>query len=382
MLKKSVLVTIILLGIFPLILMSYSSNVFAQDKLDETTEVRLAVHVLDVDPFQKLAELDLSVFIDNFPYNETQVRVMVIGAGDITVVCNNTGNSITGSFYFQGETNTTIWLLEGKGEQFPFDSYNLRFKIFRIDFIENNFTLSSREQAAMFDGSRARSLGDLWTTNGSYSNSLPVRYVRTNEVAFIVQRSLNTTVVALLQFIIPIFACYYLLGSSLMLKSENQISERLTIYIALFVFIPTFFLAIQQFLPYRSSLSFPEFLLVNLLLSTSILGIFSIIGNQKEAYRIPVEGFRTKKLAHSKWDLYGAAISLFSCMALYILTVMSNITPSLSLIFVLVLPSYIFWQFFIRPMEELRKEKWSYVLQLAVPIVIMIVIVWITSGIL
>jgi hypothetical protein len=234
----------------------------------------------------------------------------------------------------------------------------------------------------MFDGSRARSLGDLWTTNGSYSNSLPVRYVRTNEVAFIVQRSLNTTVVALLQFIIPIFACYYLLGSSLMLKSENQISERLTIYIALFVFIPTFFLAIQQFLPYRSSLSFPEFLLVNLLLSTSILGIFSIIGNQKEAYRIPVEGFRTKKLAHSKWDLYGAAISLFSCMALYILTVMSNITPSLSLIFVLVLPSYIFWQFFIRPMEELRKEKWSYVLQLAVPIVIMIVIVWITSGIL
>jgi len=382
MLKKSVIVTVILLGLFSLILMSYSSNVSAQNKLEEPTEVRLAVHVLDIDPFQKIAELDLSVFIDNFPYNETQVRVRVLGAGDITVVCNNVGTSISGTFYFHGETNTTIWLLEGKGEQFPFDSYNLRFKIYSIDFIENNFTLSLREQQAMFDGSKFYSLSDLWTTNGTYSSSLPVRYVRANEVAFIVQRSLNTTIVALLQFIIPIFACYYLLGSSLMLKSETQISERLTIYIALFVFIPTFFLAIQQFLPYRSSLSFPEFLLVNLLLSTAIFGIFSIAGNQKEAYRIPVEGLRMKKLAHSKWDSYGGGISLMFCMALYILTMMSNMAPFLSLIFVLVLPSYMFWQFFIRPVEELKKEKWSYVLQLAVPIIMIIVIVWITSGIL
>ncbi|MCK4478363.1 hypothetical protein KAU88_07545 [Candidatus Bathyarchaeota archaeon] len=309
-------------------------------------KVRLIIHILDIDQSQKTVDLKIIVCISNFPYNESRVGVWVIGAGDTIIWCNNTGAHMVSTWYYQGESEQTTWLLEGMGEHFPFDSYNLRFEVYDVYFINHNFTLSSEGHQAFFTGSKAYSLKDLWKTDNGL---IPIEYIKTEEIAFAIGRSDNALSIAILQFLIPIIGCYYLLGATLMLNPKEKLAERLRIHLSLFVFVPTFLIAIQKFLPYRSSLSFPEFLLVNLIVSNTLFGIFSIFGNQKNS--------RKQKVTYSRWDLIASNLSLVLFMIIYLFTLFGRINIPASLIFTyIVVPSYICFYFAVMSKEQIKKQ--------------------------
>jgi len=345
---KSNKFTSITLGliIFLTVILSCSFLAYAQPQNNELVSIRLVAHILDIDHTQKLVQLELVVFIDDFPYNESKVNVWIIGAGDTIVQCNNTGPKTDDTWYFQGESKQETWLLEGMGENFPFDSYNLRFEVYIVDFINQNFTLSSEEHQASFTGPKTYSLKDLWRTEGGL---IPIRYTHSDEISFVIERNPDTIKIAILQLLLPIIGCYYLLGATLILDPKDKLAERLRIHLSLFVFAPTFLIAIQKFLPYRSSLAFPEFLLVNLIVSNTIFGIFSIFGNQRSSSK--------QRTARSRLDLVASGLSLIVFMAIYFFTLFGRINMLTSLVFTyIVIPSYIVFLFALMSREEIMKH--------------------------
>lgn len=320
---------------------------------DDSVTVRLAVHVFDIDQSRKIAEVKTYIYIDDFPDNRTEVWVRIIGGGSLWIPCKNYGPIRVDTWRYQGESNQTAWLLEGTSEIFPFDSYNLRFKILEMPIVEGNFSLSSsKELQAFFDGPKAYSLKDLWRVD---SGLIPIANLRQNEVSFLIQRSSDSLIVAFIEFLVPIIGCFYLLGATLLLDPKRQLAERLRIHLSLFVFATTFFMGIQGFLPYRSSLSFPEFLLTNLTISNTIFGILSVIGSQK----IPSKrGRPSKRSKLGKWDSTAATLSLLVLSGLFVFFLFGKMTVTASIVLTyVVIPSYIYPLFLVTPKEQLWRQR-------------------------
>ena len=360
----------ILTLVFSLLIISASHLGFssyaepAYEAFDGAVKVRLCVYVLDIDPHQKLATVKVRVFVDYFPYNLTQVRVLISGGGWLEVYCNNVVPHRKENWWYQGESNQTIWLLEGRGENFPFDSYILHFKINGISssYPVNNFSLNHQQVYASFTGSKRYSLIDQWQG----STFIPVMYIQNDEVCFTIQRTLNSMVISIFQFLLPIILCYYLLGSTLIMNPKEKIVERLTINLSLFVFSATFLISIQGFLPYRSSQSLPELLLSNLMVSNAIFGIFSIIENQCKGNEKKTES----------WDFAATLFSLFFFLISYQLTLFGKINPLTSLFLAYgVIPSYVYGFVFKTTLPRRKILEWFLSKKyLTIPLIILILL--------
>lgn len=324
-------------------------------------DVSMFVRVFDVNPSQRIASVNFFVYVSNCSENVSSLDVQVFGGGVASVTCNNTGKQTDGWSY-SGESEETTWFLEGYGETYPFDSYVLRFAVlgnfgffYGFDPFSEvpppyfNFSLSSTGTSAFFAGPKAMSLEDLW---GSGKSQIPLNWgsarisenKTTTEMRFRIQRSSDALFTALLEFLVPIIACYLLLVSTLMLDPKENLNERIAVYIALFVFVPTFLIAIQSYLPYRSSLSFLELLLTNLVISTTVFGVFSIVGKQKDWVFPATKRFKNLKIHHNNWDIVGVIVALLFLTLTYYFTLFNKINPAASFIFsYFVIPAYLIW---------------------------------------
>jgi hypothetical protein len=342
--KKIIILSLSLLfSCLSVLALMSKANAPSQDQtVGELANVRLQILISDIDPTQKTVQLQIFVYLNGFPDNESSVGVLIVGAGEAWILCNYTGQSFKGWSY-QGESDQVTWLLDGIGETFPFDSYILRFSVLHMEYVnDTSFTLASTGHLAAFHGTKTYSLNDLWYTN---SGLIPINSLSSSELDFSITRSGGAITIYFLEFLAPTIACYYLLGSTLMLDRRNQLSERLGVYVSLFVFVPLFLIATRDFLPYRSTLSFPELLLVNLVLSNAIFAIFSIAGRMKASSSGPqiIKVYRHDALSPlSGWDRGGVALSLFFLVMTYALTIMWKVNiPASMLLTYLVIPGYI-----------------------------------------
>lgn len=173
------------------------------------------------------------------------------------------------SVYFAQETLNDLPLM-GDRESYPFDSlYRLRFRISRqFYFIENN-TLKIGIPNATFDQS------------GSSFDIKIVQPDEYNSSEFFIDVERDPSM-PLFQLLLPIVLCYFVLGGSMLVK-RSELGTRLRIYMTLYVFAPTFLLAIQSYLPYRSFLCIPEILLVGILSVTSMFFFSSILKQDQES---------------------------------------------------------------------------------------------------
>jgi hypothetical protein len=346
---------------------------------DILTNVRLWILISDIDPTQKSAQLQISAFLDDFPLNVSGgVGVYVTGGGSLVpILCSQTGQTRSGWSY-QGESAQMTWLLDGFGENFPFDSYTLNFYVYSVTYVGGNYTLASTGIQAYFVGAKSYSLDDLWYTK---NNRIPISSNSQSEVDFSITRSTGATVIYFLEFLAPIIACFYLLGATLMLDPKSQLSERLGVYVSLFVFAPLFLIAIRDFLPYRSTLSFPELLLVNLVISNAIFAIFNIVGRIRASQGGPqiIRLYRRERPV-SFWDGMGAVISLFFLLTTYILTLIwkVNIPTSFTLTY-LVIPSYPCSIAFLTTRRQFM-ENWQLILLIIIA-ALLLVILWLMSNI-
>ncbi|MGA9387622.1 MAG: hypothetical protein WBV70_02210 [Candidatus Bathyarchaeia archaeon] len=376
--KKIIILSLaLLICCFSVLALMSKANALSQAQtVDDLTSVKLEIQIFDIDQTQKTAQLRILVLLEGFPINESSVNVFIAGAGGAFILCDHMGQ------YYQGESDQVTWLLDGIGETFPFDSYILRFVVQHIDYIGNNFTLASAEHEAFFAGPKAYSLIDLWHTNSDF---IPISSISSSELDFSITRSSGILNIYVLEFLVPTIACYYLLGATLMLNPEKHLSERLRVYVSLFVFVPVFLIAIRNILPYRSTLSFPELLLVNLVLSNAIFAIFSIVGRMKASPAGPrIITLYRHKPPLSEWDIAGVILSLLFLSVTYGLTLLSKVNTSTSLLLsYLVLPSYICsFPFLITRKQFAKRWRWFLlIIGLALLPAILLLVIWLLLNI-
>lgn len=218
------------------------------------------VYVGDVDYRNARASVSLYVHIldCNYP-NVTSITVIFEGDAYILVRCTRLSKG-----EYSGFSETVQWPLQGKGELYPFDDYFLRFVIASGFYFHKDDGIEYLHPNATIDESLLLRNIELLTPASEFENA-----------RFIVRIQRNS-ILPFLQMVLPTIFCFFVLGGSMLIHRE-KLSSRLTVYLSLFVFAPTFLIAIQPFLPYRNSLSIVEILLVSNLAIDAVFTFTSMI---------------------------------------------------------------------------------------------------------
>lgn len=190
--------------------------------------------------------------------NATAITICFTGDVSILIKCDNWGSG-----YYSGHTIDN-WPLRGAGEVYPFDSYTLLFVVSRQFYFHEEQSLQLLYPNATLERSMLLRNIEVLTPSSEFENSrFMIRVQRDSSVPF-------------LQLLLPVVICFFMLGGSTLIP-RLEIGNRLRVYLSLFVFAPTFLIAIQTFLPSRSFLSIPEILLVSILTSNGLFAFSSMI---------------------------------------------------------------------------------------------------------
>ena len=315
-------------------------------------EMDVDIKVSEID--QKTSYSSIEVFIRLGPLprelNETVIQVQVLGGGHLMLFCEYTTSDSLGK-YFEGNSSGS-WYYIGAGELFPFDYYYMEFKV--SPFIDANFTLG--EVIPIFHGQRQKALLDIWETRNSV-NEIPYRPYQGEEpgLVLIIRRR---WVVPFLGFVLPIILCYFFLGASLFMDTTARMQEILTVYLSLFIFVPSFFVGIQGFLPYRSLLSIPEILLTNLITSLGFLGISTMLSGYQRTVRI-----RNVELPPEWFSLILALVFFIIYYGYLLLPILLKFaSEEIAVVFMLVVFSYVFgiFGFLRRTIRRYRRIRFVH----------------------
>jgi hypothetical protein len=278
----------ILLGIFVLLIfLGINSCVaLAYQEEERIAKATFDIQVFDVDLSTDTAEVNISIKFTNLfiEYLQPRENITAIISSKVNLVeikCNRTAEAGV----FVGCSGIVHWYLEGelgKGEYFPFEIYELVFRLANIlpgPFNMSRIELDTSYSFISFEGAKKFLLARIFGAdeNGRISLKMSFRDKLT-AIAYLSRKTGSFDLPILFwPTILPTLTCFYVLVSTLWLTGEKSLENRLMAYISLFIFCPSFLMAMQGYLPLRASLSIPEMLLVSLLISTSIFTIGSFI---------------------------------------------------------------------------------------------------------
>lgn len=280
----------------------FSTNFYTQSFFDNPragisssqSDVSLFIYVLDVNEKEAFIDISIHLEVSNFPHNASFLILWIVGGSDgyssaARIVCTRSELSRT----YVGN-NRTVWRIYGNGEAFPFDSYEAKFEIAPyFSYGADNRTVEVFQELDPDAYGNFFIWQKVWFT-GEYEDLL-ISTWKTGENAEVPSEKTNSQEVIVrleripekyfLQFVLPIVACYFLLGSSVLIRrKKDYIHKRLRVYLPMFFFAPSFFFAIQNFLPHRSSLSLPEALLTNLVISCAVFAFFSMVPSESRLW--------------------------------------------------------------------------------------------------
>jgi len=342
----------------------------ANDVDNEGIETKLVVYVYNVNEYKGNATIGIAISVGGFPFNLTQISIGILGGGSTDVLCYNAGPEQNKTWAFEGETGKTAWVLEGGGENFPFDSHYLRLRLYYTPLL--NESLSLKWGKAYFVGPRSSLFKEQWI---QLESSIPRYYDWSiNEVRFEIKRTPNNWLPAFLTILVPIFGCFFLLGAAPLLDPEKDMRSRLTISLSLFVFSSTFMISIQGVLPYRSSLSFPELLLGILVFSNAVFGIFGLVGK----YRANGRPKKERRKMMVKWDSYASVACYVYIFILYLVTLFGKLKLMNSLILTYVPVTAFLYSHILKarrmPEPDMRKWVKDILILLLIPLIFIIVL--------
>jgi len=270
-----------------LVFLGITSNiVLAYEHEDALAKAAFDIQVHDIDLSTDVAMVNISIkftnlFIEYLQPRENITAIIVSEINCVEIKCNRT----SADGVFVGSSGITSWVLEGKlgkGEYFPFETYELVFRLANIlpgEFNMTKIELDSSYSFISFEGTKKFLLARIFEVDEDGRILLKIALPDKLTVVALLSRKIGPLRLPSLFWstTAPTLACFYLLASTLCLFGEKSLENRLLVYVSLFIFSPTFLMAMQEYLPLRASLSIPEVLLVSLLISTSVFTIISLI---------------------------------------------------------------------------------------------------------
>jgi hypothetical protein len=258
--------------------------------------LQLSVQIYDVDLSTDIARINISASFNTLSrsVNSSEIYGIIIsGVNQYVLMTYNYSN------YPHATTGIIDWALSGdlgKGEYAPFEVYELRFELTHVlgvrdELNVSDFSIDRQLTFARFTGSKEKALNQTF----NYPEGKAPYWIRTftdQEEVFYLTRKADLSGVPFLFWllIMPTLACLLVLACTLRLSGRENLGNRLTVYLALFIFAPTFFMAIQQYLPLRAGLSIPEVLLINLIINTALFTGISVLQPDNTLGRYITEG--------------------------------------------------------------------------------------------
>ncbi len=247
-------------------------------------DISFSVYIYDIDTMR--ARIRIGASLNSYLINASSINITLLGGSKI--FANIELINVFGSWY-SGASQEIEWEMLGTGDSYPFDTYELEFIIgpdflYKIDneskVIWRSINEPKGSDKAFFnisvEGETAKILfydEQNYREWKIYSDEIPVSHYLKEGFIFEIKRK---SLIPFLEFILPIELCYYLLGISMFIDRRKP-ADRLRVYVSLFIFSSTFIFSIREFLPPRNILSLPELLLINLITSSGIIAIFSLI---------------------------------------------------------------------------------------------------------
>lgn len=267
------LITLVVICAFTVIDGALAQSPSKENRIDCEVEVE----IFDLNVSSRNSTVVIKVSLRNETLSYPTVKVLISGGGSAEFYC---GSSISENEYY-GESNATAWRLVSFGEFFPFDFYYLEFWVQQVYIrndsdtprFEDKVVLSTASSGRVFPSYNADALKALWYTSDDLGH-LPVDVKPDRKMSLQITR--NSSNAANYALLFPLIAAFVLLGASLALNT-CRLRERLTIYVALFAFSPAFLFSIQSYLPFHTSLTILEFLIVALMVSVAAYGFSGIV---------------------------------------------------------------------------------------------------------
>jgi hypothetical protein len=235
---------LILLASAVLAIVSLSTETYAQENVPK---VSLEIEVYDINRFEQATEVNITIRCRIFALdNVSESESLHVALGDevnrVKIQCNRTSSG-----EYVGSTGLINWVPGGplaRLAYFPFDEYMLIFQVKEISpesFNASSFSSDEISSSAHFNGSRRSSLSEAYVTNSTYD--LKTFFDEDlKSVAVVLEKRLGPFSLDFFfwPFVAPTIACYCFLAASLLLSGKEQLSNRLRIFVAIFIFSPTF----------------------------------------------------------------------------------------------------------------------------------------------
>jgi hypothetical protein len=309
---------LLLLILATLLMVSLEDSAQAQEK---NVRVIFTIQIYSIDRLNRTAEVNVTLTFENLTSqqvaeNEPIQAILIGGTVTVFVSCNKTlPNEYTGS------SGLITWSVSGplsRGEYIPFDEGQLLFQIANVlpgPFNSSEAEVDTNKSFTYLEGLRKSTLNETYVATGdAYVVST---YFEPNlRVIVPLKRRTDTYLLDPLFWLLiaPTLASYYVLASTLFLWNKEALSNRLRLYVALFIFSSTFMMAMQGQLPFRVTLAIPEVLLVNLMISTAVFSVSSVLPLKYETLEATVR------------DLLASFASLY--IAVYLFTILTPIFPT------------------------------------------------------
>lgn len=212
----------------------------------------------------------------------------------------------SGVFYSYTNYTNIVAYSSGEPNLFPFDSYNCTFYI----YLPTGWNISS----VIFDQPGQVSAPTMVPdrpyavpTSGNFSQRTDLSGWNISPTAVYLPSS-NSSISSRIRvtilltsrsseymelFVIPVFSIFALLGSSIILQSDNDTTNRIAIYLTVVVFAFGFFAGMRNLatFPETIGLTMIERLTLALIPSTVSLGFFSMIGVSLKRFRLLLDAF-------------------------------------------------------------------------------------------
>ena len=245
--------------------------------------MNIGIEITDVDDqtLTATASITINAYIpdDSSPlniqlYNEATENNQTAIANYYSLQLNSSSD-LNGRFMYSGTWTDYNFYLIGDPNLYPFDHYLLNFT---FDVFWSQLQTSSVSIYPL--NNVTRNVWTIWQSqqnNATDSSGHPV-LIGTEQITR--NTSPNGTVFPLILLVVMLF---FVLGGTLLVE-PNKLNERLTVYLAIFIFVAGFFFSLGSLVPYSNGFTSIQSLFLYLVISSGLLTVGSFFSKGISTY--------------------------------------------------------------------------------------------------
>lgn len=251
---------------------------YVAEATNSTMDIDIEITNVDDQTLTATASITINAYLpdDSSPisiqlYNEVTENNQT-GIANVYFLQLNASSILNGRFMYSGTWTDYNFYLIGNPNLYPFDHYllNFTFDVFWSQLQTNSVSIYALNNVT-------RNNWNIWQSQSNATDgSGHAILVGTEQIA----RNTNGTVFPLILLVVMLF---FVLGGTLLVE-PNKLNERLTVYLAIFIFVAGFFFSLDSIIPYSNGFTSIQSLFLYLVIGSGLLIIGSFFSKGVTAF--------------------------------------------------------------------------------------------------